>query len=146
MAKLFVQSVKCPTCGHANDFDFRFVNVVATRERLWQRLSRNTLMLSLTLMELKCGCSSYFNTIRQPVITKGSSKLRVDAGGEDWWHWKNLLEIRFAKETTCLLFSMSDFPQFIFTFICCVKQMKPELISWAHSSLFISIFEISKTG
>ena len=24
MAKLFVQSVKCPTCGHANDFDFRF--------------------------------------------------------------------------------------------------------------------------
>ena len=24
MAKLFVQSVKCPSCGHANDFDFRF--------------------------------------------------------------------------------------------------------------------------
>ena len=24
MAKLFVQSVKCPTCGHANEFDFRF--------------------------------------------------------------------------------------------------------------------------
>ena len=24
MAKLFVKSVKCPTCGHANDFDFRF--------------------------------------------------------------------------------------------------------------------------
>ena len=24
MAKLLVQSVKCPTCGHANDFDFRF--------------------------------------------------------------------------------------------------------------------------
>ena len=56
--------------------------------------------------------------------TKGSCKLRVDAGGEDWGHWKNLLEIRFAKETTCLLFSMSDFPQFIITFICCVKQMK----------------------
>ena len=61
-------------------------------------------------------------------------------------HWKNLLEIHFAKETTCLLFSMIDFPQFIITFICCVKQMKQELISWAHSSLLISIFEISKTG
>ena len=24
MAKLFVQSVKCPVCGHANDVDFRF--------------------------------------------------------------------------------------------------------------------------
>ena len=80
------------------------------------------------------------------VRTKGSCKLHVDAGGEDWRHWKNLLEIRFAKETTCLLFSMSDFPEFIITFICCVKQMKQELISWAHSSLFISIFEISKTG
>ena len=57
-------------------------------------------------------------------LTKGSCKLRVDAGGKDWGHWKNLLEIRFAKETTCLLFSMFDFPQFIITFICCVKQMK----------------------
>ena len=34
------------------------------------------------------------------------------------------IEIHFAKETTCLLFSMSDFPQFIITFICRVKQMK----------------------
>ena len=24
LAKLLVQSVKCPTCGHANDFDFFF--------------------------------------------------------------------------------------------------------------------------
>ena len=24
MAKLFAQSVKCPTCGHANDFDVCF--------------------------------------------------------------------------------------------------------------------------
>ena len=24
MAKLLVQSVKCRTCGHVNDFDFRF--------------------------------------------------------------------------------------------------------------------------
>ena len=40
-----------------------------------------------------------------------------------------LLENRFAKETTCLPFSMSDFPQFMTTFICCVKQMKQELIS-----------------
>ena len=24
VCKLFVQSVKCPTCGQANDFDFRF--------------------------------------------------------------------------------------------------------------------------
>ena len=32
-------------------------------------------------------------------------------------------------------------PQVITTFICCVQQMKQELISWAHSSLLISIFE-----
>ena len=70
-------------------------------------------------------------------ITKDSCKLRVDAGGEDWRHWKNLLENRFTKETTCLPFSMSDFPQFITTIICCVKQKKQELISWAHSSLLI---------
>ena len=63
-------------------------------------------------------------TYNSLIITKGSCKLRVDAGVEDWRHWKNLLEIRFAKETTCLLFSKSDFPQFIITFICCVKQMK----------------------
>ena len=61
--------------------------------------------------------------------TKGSCKLRVDAGGEDRRHWKNLLENRFTKETTCLPFSMSDFPQFITTFICCVKQMKQQRIS-----------------
>ena len=80
--------------------------------------------------------------------TKGSCKLRVDAGGEDWRHWKNLLENRFTKETTCLPFSLCDFLQFIttYTFICCVKQVKQELISWAHSSLSTSIFEISKTG
>ena len=30
--------------------------------------------------------------------TKGSSKLRVDAGGEDWKHWKNLLENCFTQE------------------------------------------------
>ena len=41
---------------------------------------------------------------------------------------------------------MSDFLPFITTFICCVKQMKQELISSAHSSLLISIFEISKSG
>ena len=46
----------------------------------------------------------------------------------------------------CQPFSRSDFPLFITTFICWVKQMKQELISWAHSSLLISIFEISKTG
>ena len=80
------------------------------------------------------------------IYNKGSCKLHVDADGEDWRHWNNLLEIRFTKETSCLLFSMPDFPQFIITFICCVKQMKQELISWAHSSLLISIFEISKTG
>ena len=57
-------------------------------------------------------------------LTKGSCKLCVDAGGEDWGYWKNLLEIRFAKETTYLLFSLSYFPQFIITFICYVKQMK----------------------
>ena len=61
--------------------------------------------------------------------TKGRCKLRVDAGGEDQRHSKNLLENRFTKETTCLPFSMSDFPQFKTTFICCVKQIKQELIS-----------------
>ena len=55
---------------------------------------------------------------------------------------KNLLENCFSKKT-CLLFSMSDYLQFITTFICCVKQMKQEMISWAHSSLLISIFKIS---
>ena len=69
----------------------------------------------------------YVNQIHTLIETKGSCKLCVDAGGEDLGHWKNLLEIRFAKETTCLLFSMPDFPQFIITFICCVKQMKQEL-------------------
>ena len=62
------------------------------------------------------------------IQTKRSCKLCVDAGGEVWRHWKNLLEIRFAKETTCLLFSMSDFPQFIITFICCVKQQRT--VTW----------------
>ena len=53
--------------------------------------------------------------------TKGSCKLHVDAGGEDWRHWKNLVENRFTKETTCLAFhSMPDFPQFLATFICSV--------------------------
>ena len=78
--------------------------------------------------------------------TKGSCKLRVDAGGEDWRHWKNLLEIRFAKETTCLLFSMSDFPQFIITFICCVNRWNR---NWflEHILHFLSQFsKISKTG
>ena len=54
--------------------------------------------------------------------TKGSCKLLVDAGGEDWRHWKKLLENRFTKETNCLPFSVSDFPQFIITFICCVNR------------------------
>ena len=72
--------------------------------------------LFLRFAFLKKGCK-YWSPKNLPIVTlpetKGSCKLRVDAGGEDWRQWKNLLKIRFAKETTFLLFSMSDFPQFI---------------------------------
>ena len=83
------------------------------------------------------------------INTKGSCKLRVDAGGEDWGHWKNLLEIRFAKETTCLLFSISDFPQFIITFICCVKWNRNWFLEhilhfWSQFSKFQRLYNFSQ--
>ena len=84
-------------------------------------LLSNALFCSTSMYLLSPGTNV---SVSHTTKTKGSCKLCVDAGGEDWGHWKNLLEIHFAKENTCLLFSMSDFPQFIITFICCVKQMK----------------------
>ena len=84
-------------------------------------------------------------------VPKTNKRQLQTACGCWWWKLKALKEfIRksflLENRTTCLPFRMSDFPQFIIIFICCVKQMKQELISWAHSSLLISIFEISKTG
>ena len=38
MAKLFVQSVKCPTCGHANDFDFRFFQRCGYKRKVMKTL------------------------------------------------------------------------------------------------------------
>ena len=75
-------------------------------------------------------------------VRKNKRQLQTACG---WWWWRSKALKEFnskslSKETTCLLFSMSDFSQFITTFICCVKQMKQELISWAHSSLLISNF------
>ena len=40
MAKLFVQSVKCPTCGHANDFDFRFCQRCGYKRKVMTTLGK----------------------------------------------------------------------------------------------------------
>ena len=67
--------------------------------------------------------AAYNSDLNRMSKTKGSCKLGVDASGEDWRHWKYLVENHFTKENTCLpAFSMSDFPQFIITFICCVNR------------------------
>ena len=40
MAKLFVQSVKCPTCGHANDLDFRFCQRCGYKRKVMTTLGK----------------------------------------------------------------------------------------------------------
>ena len=84
-------------------------------------------------------------TTKRGSLNLNKRQMQTACGGW-WWRLKTLKEFigkSFYERNYLLPFSMSDFPQFITTFICCVKQMKQELTSWAHSSLLISIFEIS---
>ena len=43
MAKLFVRSVRCPSCSHANDFDFWFCQRCGYRRKAVTRLAHRSL-------------------------------------------------------------------------------------------------------
>ena len=47
MAKLFIQSVKCPICGHANDSDFRFCQLCGYTRKVMSPLKTGRLIIDL---------------------------------------------------------------------------------------------------
>ena len=78
VAKLFVQSVKCPACGHANDFDFRFCQRCGYKRKFVTTAVNDRINIAVDIEEIEARLQQLFNYDQATSYRKQKDSLQKE--------------------------------------------------------------------
>ena len=78
MAKLFVESVRCPSCIHANDFDFRFCQRCGYKRKYVTKPVKNHHDLKLNIDEIEARLQQLLNFDQATSYKKQKDSLQKE--------------------------------------------------------------------
>ncbi len=79
VAKLFVPSVRCPTCAHPNDHDFRFCQSCGYKRKLLGQVQKSVIQLDIE--DLDARIQQLFNFDKATAYSKQKDSLQKELEG-----------------------------------------------------------------